>query len=76
MVTPDGQTAIATMYSLRQRLLFQGVTVGAFLTRILRVYLDYLPTSVLSFVDEHIEEGRPPYTSSVVRLVGVEPTCR
>ena len=49
------------MYSLRQRFLFQGVTVGAFLTRILRVYLDYLPTSILSFVDEHLEEGRPAY---------------
>ena len=33
----------------------------AFLTRVLRVYLDYLPTSVLGFVCKHIEEGRPPY---------------
>jgi hypothetical protein len=47
------------MYSFRQRLLLQGVTVWAFLTRVLRVNLYQLSTSVLSFVDKHIYEGRP-----------------
>jgi len=61
MVTPYRQTAIATMYSLRQRFLLQGVTLRAFLTRVLRVYLDYLPGSIFSFVCKHMEEGRPSH---------------
>jgi|SRR5271167_1800986 len=55
------------MDSFRQRLLFDDVTVGAFLTRVLRVYLDYLPTSVSSFVGKYVEEGRP---SDIVNCFG------
>jgi hypothetical protein len=61
MVTSHGQTTIATMHSFWQWFLSPGVTVGAFLTRILGVYLDYSPTSVCSFVVKHVDEGRPPY---------------
>src|SRR6267143_1317280 len=61
MVTSVGESAVTAMHSLRQQLLFDGVAVGAFLTRILRVYRDYLSTSVSSFVVKPIEEGRPPY---------------
>ena len=61
MVTSDGESAVTAMHALRQQLLFDGVAGGAFLTGILRVYLDYLSTSVSSFVVKHSEEGRPPY---------------
>src|SRR6267143_4273960 len=61
MVTSDSESAVTAVHSLRQPFLFDGVAVGAFLTRIVRVYRDYLSTSVSSFVVKHIEEGRPPY---------------
>ena len=65
MVTSDGESAVTAMHALRQQLLFDGVAGGAFLTGILRVYLDYLSTSVSSFVVKHSEEGRPPYIVSM-----------
>src|SRR6267143_2202195 len=61
MVTSDSESAVTAVHSLRQQFLFDGVAVGAFLTRIVRVYRDYLSTSVSSFVVKHIQEGRPPY---------------
>ena len=70
MVTPDGQTATTTMYSFRQGLLLDGMTVGAFLARIARVYLDYLPTSAFSFLGKHLEERRP---SGIVNCFGQDP---
>jgi hypothetical protein len=41
-------------------LLFERSTPGAFLTCIFWIYLDYLPTSVRSFVGKLMDEGRPP----------------
>ncbi|MGB2628189.1 MAG: hypothetical protein WAK20_15500, partial [Candidatus Acidiferrum sp.] len=61
MVTANHKTAVATMYSFRKLLFPDRVTLRTFLTRILRVYLQHLSTSVFSFVDEHMDEGRPPY---------------
>ncbi len=61
MVTTDRQAAIATMDSFRQRLVFDGVTLWAFLACIPRVYFDQLATSVFSFVAQHGNEGRPAY---------------
>ena len=59
MVPSDRETASATVYPFRECFLCDGVTLGALLACILRVYFDELPTSVFSFVTQHAKEGRP-----------------
>src|SRR5277367_2948126 len=59
MVPSDRETASATLYPFRECFLCDGMTLGALLACILRVYFDELPTSVFSFVTQHAKEGRP-----------------
>jgi hypothetical protein len=59
MVSMEGETAVATMPTLRKLVLLGGVAVGALLTGVVRVYLQKLPASVFSFVGQRVDERRP-----------------